>query len=265
MKKAIKYLFNFFLGKKFFQPLFELLHKISLAGMNYGGGSEFADSGELFVLRYIKSKLSKSEDSILFDVGANIGEYSTLLTETFNQSKHIIYAFEPSELTHQTLTDNTKGRTSIKTNKLGFSNTEGFLKLYTTGLNSGLASIYSRNLAHFNIEMASVEEIELTTIDIFCKKNNINHIHFLKIDVEGNELNVLKGAEKMISCSAIQYIQFEFGGTNIDSKTFFQDFFYLLSPKYQIYRVLRNGLSPITNYKETLEIFTATNYFAELK
>jgi Methyltransferase FkbM domain len=78
------------------------------------------------------------------------------------------------------------------------------------------------------------------------------------VDVEGNELNVLKGASEMIRKGNIDFIQFEFGGTDIDSRTFFQDFYYLLKDNYKIYRIYRNGLDPIRQYNQTQEIFLAS-------
>ena len=62
---------------------------------------------------------------------------------------------------------------------------------------------------------------------IFIKKKLRNQeIDIMKLDVEGHELDVLEGSRKTIN--SIKLIQFEFGGCNIDSKTFFQDFYYFL-------------------------------------
>jgi hypothetical protein len=83
------------------------------------------------------------------------------------------------------------------------------------------------------------------------------------LDIEGHELNALKGAKEMINKNAIDFIQFEFGGCNIDSRTYFQDFFYLLKNKFKIYRILTDGLFEIVEYKETHEVFITVNYLAE--
>lgn len=69
----------------------------------------------------------------------------------------------------------------------------------------------------------------------------------------------------MIEDRKIDFIQFEFGGCNIDSRTFFQDFWYLLHDKYNIFRIIPTGLYPIKEYSEMREIFLCTNYLAELK
>lgn len=69
----------------------------------------------------------------------------------------------------------------------------------------------------------------------------------------------------MINNNKIKYIQFEFGGANIDSGTYFRDLWYLLSLKYNLYKITGQGLIPIKKYKENLEVFLMFNYLAELK
>ena len=90
---------------------------------------------------------------------------------------------------------------------------------------------------------------------------------FLKVDVEGHELDVFSGAKDALRKGSIKNIQFEFGGCNIDTRTFFQDFWYLLTGYgYTLYRIMPDGsLYRINNYAEKLEAFICTNYFAEIK
>ena len=114
-----------------------------------------------------------------------------------------------------------------------------------------------------NNKLFLTSQIVTKILDEFCSDHKIEHIHFLKMDVEGNELNILNGAKRMIENDSIDFIQFEFGGCNIDSRTFFQDFFYLLKERYRIYRILKNGLYPIDSYSEKYEIFITTNYLAQ--
>lgn len=130
---------------------------------------------------------------------------------------------------------------------------------------SGLASVYKRKLDHLGYYLNKLEKVKMSTIDIYCKENNIDRIHFLKFDIEGHELNALNGANKMLKDKKIDIIQFEFGGCNIDSRTFFRDFFYLLKDNYTIYRILKDGLFEISKYKEQYEIFDTINYLAILK
>lgn len=261
-KQFIKYLP--FLGNKNYQKIFEVIYGFSLVGMNIGMGGDVRVSGELFVLKYIKKKEEKNKSKlIIFDVGANVGEYTKLLIDCFGNTA-MIYSFEPSKKTFAKLENNIKIRENIKLFNMGFGDKKEQAELFMDGDESGLASIYQRRLDHFNIKMNKKETVLIETLDNFCQDNNIDHIDFLKLDVEGHEVKVLEGAKKMLD-NSIKYIQFEFGGCNIDSRTFVQDFYYLLKDKFNLFRIVRNGIYPIKKYKEIYECFKCTNYFAERK
>jgi FkbM family methyltransferase len=258
----IKYFIFKLLGIQPSQEFYIQLHSRALEGMNIGGSGKTDDSGEYNALEYIKKKLNANDDIVVFDVGANIGDYAKLIHNVFKNNISI-FSFEPSLQTFQKLSINTKDITSIKRYNIGLGDQKTTLQLFSNAQESGLASLYKRRLDHLDIEMKYVENIEISTLDSFCNENKINHIHFLKMDVEGHELKVLNGAREMLESGKIDFIQFEFGGCNIDSKSFFQDFFYLLNANYKIYRILNNGLYEITNYSERHEIFLTANYLAE--
>ena len=251
-------------GKKRFQKFFESLFHFSLRGMNYGNGVDFEKSGELNVLSYINNKFKEEKSIIIFDVGGNLGNYAKTLSQFFN-SKATIHSFEPSKNTFELFKETTRGLENIIPNNFGLSDDESNKIIYSNGTGSGLASIYHRNLDHLGISMDMQESIKLSTIDSYCRINNIERINFLKLDIEGHELNALNGAKKMIEDGKIDIIQFEFGGCNIDSGTYFQNFFYLLKDKYMLYRILKDGLFEIPAYKETYEIFITINYLAVKK
>jgi len=251
-------------GKTKCQKFFETLDLFALRGINIGGGKNPQISGEKVAMVYIKDKLHSLPEVIIFDVGANIGQSCIAEKEVFGD-KAKVYSFEPSRKTFQALQRNVKGLIGVQSFNFGFGEANTKLVLFSNADESGLASVYQRKLDHFNIQMSKKEEVEIRTLDTFCQKNSIDRIHFLKLDVEGNEMKVLEGAKKMLSNGAIDYIQFEFGGCNIDSRTYFQDYYYFLKGNYTIYRIVRDGLFEIKQYKEMYEAFMTTNYLAEKK
>lgn len=248
------------LPKKSLQTFYEKIYLFALAGMNYGNGN-FETSGELRILGHLRQRFSNIDSIVIFDVGGNIGNYASRLALFFNNST--VHSFEPSKKTFEEFKKNTLGHQNVVANNFGFGDAPSTLQLFSDKEASGLASVYHRNLDHLGIQMTNSEEIRIETIDNYCKSNNIQRIHFLKLDVEGHELKALKGAEIMLKNRQIDFIQFEFGGSNIDSRTYFQDFFYLLKDSFRIYRIVGDGLVEIKQYKEMYEIFITVNFLAE--
>jgi FkbM family methyltransferase len=257
-----KWIMKKLIGREKWQNIFTNLLRFSLDGMNYGHVTDLSESGELNTIKVLKKYFHSREHISIFDVGGNLGHYSRALAQCFG-SKATIYAFEPSPKTFDQFIKNTSDIDTIKASNLGFSDREEKSSLYMDHELSTLASVYPRNLTHHEKIISQVEEIKLTTIDRFCEENKIDQIDFLKLDIEGHELRALNGAHRMIENDKIDFIQFEFGGCNIDSRTFFQDFYYLLIEKYRLFRIVRNGLIEIEKYEEINEIFRALNYLAQ--
>jgi FkbM family methyltransferase len=252
-------------GELKYQKIFQKFYEIGIYGMNYGNGAEFNISGEMDAIKYVQNKIKHGPDFILFDVGANVGNYSKSVASLFKERNITIHLFEPSKEVFKQLTLEIAGMRNVFPNNRGLGEKSLTLKLFKSKQSSGLSSLYKRKLDHFNIQMEETEEIEITSLDEYCRLNSIDRIDYLKIDVEGHELGVLKGATAMLNEKRIQFIQFEFGGTHIDSRNYFQDFYYFLKDNYDIYRIVKDGLVKIEGYREEQEIFLGINYLAELK
>lgn len=82
-----------FLGKKSYQSFFESLYLLSLAGMNYGHVIP-GKSGERNILNFIKSKYKNKSKIIIFDIGANKGDYTNQVINVLDYKANI-YLFEP--------------------------------------------------------------------------------------------------------------------------------------------------------------------------
>lgn len=261
MKKLLKHLLGVFAGKKIFQPVFQGFYHVGLTGMNIGGSSDLQKNGELFALKYMKNH--QKNKPVIFDVGSNIGNYIAVLVKIFDEVE--IHSFEPLKINFERLNERFEHNSAVKLNHFGLGDKKVDIPIYFNPKQGALASVYDRQLSHHNLHLSDSETIKIETLDHYCKEHKITHIDYLKLDIEGHELAALNGSSKMLEQNRIKFIQFEFGGTNIDSKTYFQDFWYLLSPKYSIYRILKDGLKEIKAYRESNEIFGYTNYLAELK
>lgn len=258
-----KQIVSFLYGAKYFQTFFERVHSSSLRGMNFGLGTDFNESGELAVLKMLRNHFKNEKELVLFDVGANTGSYSLSLAAEFCELPNLsIYAFEPQREIFSKLLETVSANKHIHAFNLGLGLKNESLLIYSSKEHSALTSLYNRDLKHVNLSLSEQSMVDITRLDDFVRDQNIKKIHFLKLDVEGHELAVLGGANKTMENQLIDFIQFEFGGCNIDSRTFFRDFYNLLNDKYQIYRILRNGLRPVHSYSEKLEIFQLSNFLA---
>lgn len=258
IKKIAKRFLEKRIGLSKYQSFWKSLYLYSLRGMNIGGGSYTSDSGEQWVVEYLRNNIIiDNEQSIIFDVGANIGNYAVMLRDFFKKSS--IYSFEPAHDTYDLLVKNTKD-SNINTYNFGLSDVASTSTLYYDENTSGMASLYKRQLDWRNVDFSMSEDIQLRTLDEFCEQESIRQIDLLKMDVEGNEYKVLLGAKNLLDEHMIKAIQMEFGGCNIDSRTYFRDFWNLLSGDFQFFRIVSDGIELISEYDETLEIFTCTNF-----
>jgi FkbM family methyltransferase len=265
--KRIKQLLVPLICKKTLQNPWQKLYLLSVTGMNYGSANMMGlrSTGEQKTIAYIEQKTRSIETFVFFDVGANEGGYSRLLASSFKNRDIRIFAFEPSHISFANLRYQVQDSPVIRIFNIGFGERDEEANIYANYKGSGAASLYKEGFYNYRANENIVEAISLKTLDGFCSEQGIEKIDFLKIDVEGHELFVLQGGLNMLGSKKIRFIQFEFGPFHVYSKTFFKDFWDLLSPDYTIYRIVSNGLYEIKVYTENLEIFRTANFLAELK
>ena len=249
-------------GNKLFQTVLEKNIKISQYFMGIGAGSNVSASGEKQVVNLIKKNCTSPY--MIFDVGANKGQFLKMLTDSLQEDRFCVHCFEPGKVTFSILSNNAVKSNNIILNNIGLGKENGQVHLYYNEEGSGLASLTKRKLDHHGKSFSKHETVSIKTLDEYCCLNSINHISLLKIDVEGHELDVLTGAKGMFEKHAIDIVTFEFGGCNIDTKTYFQNFWYFfLEVSMKVYRITPSGyLYEILSYKEIEEQFRTTNYIA---
>ncbi len=148
----------------------------------------------------LSDKINNLDISI--DVGANIG----ITTIWMAKGSKKVYSFEPekeniSRLEENLIVNNIKNVEIIK-KAVSDKDEEVGLNIYK-GI--GHHSLSDKHLS----SAIDVQKVEAVSLDEFCKTKNINKIDFLKIDVEGFELEVLKGAKNLLKNKSIKLIAFE--------------------------------------------------------
>ena len=198
-------------------------------------------------------------EALVFDIGANRGAYTSLVLDTA-PGRMRVHSFEPSPAAYAELARRFSHDDRVETHNIGFSDEEGPGVLLSDSEGSELGSLHHR--AHLG-ERAPVEEsVRLCRVDSFCGERGITRIDLLKVDTEGHDLRVLRGAGALLDGRAIRAIQFEHGGTAPDARVFLRDFFDLLDGRYLIHRVLPDGLWPLRRYRSHDEIPLYANYVA---
>jgi len=189
--------------------------------------------------------------NIVFDVGANIGEL-TLLFSKFVGNDGQVHSFEPTPTTFEKLDSIIKiaNKKNVILNKLALDKDKGHVafNIYDEEYASWntLATRPLRNYG-IHINLPSTIVVPTTSIDLYCSENSIKQIDLLKIDVEGAELNVLTGSEKMFKQKKIKICVFEFGQTIFDMGNAIEEFrAFFRKHDYKIHNISkRQNLFPI--------------------
>jgi FkbM family methyltransferase len=207
-------------------------------------------------LRFIREIIPRC--ATVFDVGANIGDWTDLVLSIKPQLK--VHCFEPCTSTFQRLQKRNFGA-GVVLNHAGLGAHIGDAKMYIFEECAGTNSLYHRQ--GLKSEQGTTETIRVDTLDDYCERQDIGQIDLLKIDVEGHELSVLQGSTRMLSQSRIKRVQFEYGGTFIDARILLKDMFELLTVyNFTFYKIYPEKVKLIERYDQRLENFQYQNWVA---
>lgn len=240
---------------KIIETLYRLINKIENIGNSY-----MDKNGEINFINNI-SELYK-DNFIFFDVGANIGKYSSIILKNINnKANYDFHLFEPQKKCFADLSEKFINE-KIHLNNFGLSDKEENATIFYNQEKSGLASLYKRDLDYYKIKMDKEENILLKRADDYIKYNNIKKINLMKIDVEGHEIKALKGFGKYLNSDFIDFIQFEYGGANLDSRTNLNDLYKIFNRNgFTILKIMPKYLEE-KSYNPRMENFVYQNYIA---
>ncbi len=146
------------------------------------------------------------ENPIVVEAGAQFGE------DTYKMSllwpKGTLYAFEPSPTSYESLTEIAKSRTNVFSFPLALSSSEGKMPFYLSGGASSLLTPQDGfNQQYFHVDLDHPIFVDVVTLDSWLDEHKIAKVDFLWLDMEGNELNALQGAEKHLSDVTLIYTE----------------------------------------------------------
>jgi FkbM family methyltransferase len=191
-----------------------------------------------------------------WDVGGNVGEWTAAILGEAPECH--VTVVEPDASLCDGLRERFATNRTVHVMETALSDADGTATLFADYPGSGLASLAHRDLRHVGLDHSVESTVRTMTPATLFASQEAEQIDILKLDIEGHELAVIRACEPLFK--NIGAIQFEFGGANIDTRTYFRDFWYLLSPHYTIYRVSPGGLYEVTKYSEADETFITTNF-----
>ena len=219
-------------------------------------------NGELKTLTHLVKQ--SNNENIFIDVGSNKGDYSINLIKAGITGKLLLVDPLRKNL-------NLANKRILNTNYKNFqliecalSESTGKQTFYTNEDDalSGHDSLYNMSSIGYT-EKTQTIEVKVKKLDDVAVSYNIRNIFFLKIDVEGNELYVLKGAINLLSRGAINFIQFEFGNASKAARVYLHDIVYFLESKqYKIFIIKPNGLLPLQFTPFTEMRYSMINFLA---
>ena len=152
----------------------------------------------------IISKIASHENPLVFDIGSNLGEYSKFVSKTLKNNNLVVHSFEPiKELLN---TQKIKYGILEKQN-VAVSDFSGQVKFFERNVSSTSSIFENDYINQNNIKSEySVQQIEISK---YILNNNIFLIDIVKIDTEGNDLNILENICKILNEVDIKLFKIE--------------------------------------------------------
>ena len=200
-------------------------------------------------------RMGIGDPSVVFDIGAHQGQTALHFRKSFPTAS--IHCFEPTDENFAKLKSNTKGKKQIRINQfaLGSECTSVVIKTGNSDLTHQVIRNHKKTHANKEMQMACMK-----TLDAYIKKECIDNIDLLKMDVEGYELEVLKGAKDALESGSIKAILAECDFDPKDTQhTYFNDLWdYLRSKNFSFF-----GLYDVIHYESRLGIGFCNALFIE--
>jgi len=160
----------------------------------------------------VQSQLVTKRDPVIFDVGANEGHTFQRYVQLFPFCT--IHAFEPFPGTFKIMENRFGTHPAARLNQAAICDREGTVSLNANKVSdtNSILPTDARSkeiwgLTHF--ETQSVLQVPSTMIDVYCQAKGIETIDILKIDIQGAEMQALRGARRMLESGQIGLVYME--------------------------------------------------------
>ncbi len=180
---------------------------------------------------------NSNNNLVCLDIGSNKGFYSEMLIDVLRDKLEHLYCYEPVEKNYNVCIDKFENNEKVTLLMKACSNkneSKSFFQIIADNIgDEGLSSLNYRNVfKNYNCQKISVDCIVLNDfLQIDSEKDM-----FVKIDVEGHELEVLEGMSMFFKSGQVKYLQFEYGNCMLEQGKNLNDIIEWLS-KFKEYKI----------------------------
>jgi FkbM family methyltransferase len=260
MKFALGDLYARIFARPVFEPWNRALLWFGLRGLGVLNWRSDSLSGETDFACSVLRKMDRA-DAVVVDVGANEGEF---IADVLSASTHArVLGFEPHPRTYGRLHQRFAAKHRVTMVNCALGEREASLSLFDKARSDGSqhASMYRDVIEEIHGSGATEFNVQVRSLDDVLEQLNLTaNVVLLKIDVEGYEAEVLKGARRLIESKNLKVVIVEFNEMNVKSRTFVLDLEKSLGG-FKAFRILPGGkllsLSPYSAWRT--EIFAYQN------
>ena len=228
------------MGTEYFGSISESVAKIGLRGLGINIDHGIETGGEDRLLRRL---FEKTKGMACFDVGGNVGDYTVALLE---KGASRVAVFEPAREPFGRLRARFFNEPRVSAFQMALGEKEGVVDFYEAVKESdSVLATRDASIAPESMDRFVKHSVQITTVDAISRELGWLP-QFIKIDVEGFELEVLSGARDLIASGELVYVQFEFGPHHLKRRQNINDFMAVLSD-FDFYRLATHSLRPLAD------------------
>lgn len=222
-------------------------------------------NGELWLLQQLLAahvRQSAIRPFVLFDVGANCGDYTRLVLQEARRLNCPVevHAFEPSPVAGAKLRQLLGEEKSVRLIEVALSDSTGEASLFAGGAGSRMASLVDRPTPGLPLEPAA--KVRVQRLDNYLVQSGVARVDLLKLDVEGAELSVLRGLGDRLSPAIIEVIQLEYGGASRDAHVTLHALETRVTEHGYAFAKLFPRALEVRPYREWMDNYSYANYVA---
>lgn len=262
MTNFLKQLVFFLLGRRAMYRIGRALYQKARGDV----ANDMASNGEMLVQNCVVNAWKNGDLSgqrlVVFDVGANVGDWSSALVSQLSdltmRETADLYIFEPAPSTFNFLKNRLGSQNpDLHYEQVALSSENGESVIYVSAPNAGTNSLHAGSP---DGDQQQIAIVKVTAAD-FCKTHNIQKVHLLKCDTEGHDMEVIRGALPLLADGKISILQFEYNHRWIYARNFLRDAFMAVEKlPYQLAMLQPDHLLIFTEWHPELERFFEGNY-----